>query len=71
VSKSIFTDEQVAAMPRKHALEHPWQRGYRNHKRIKEFSRPKLALSAGNKATALRTNTLSAACAVDAGAVGI
>lgn len=34
-AKSIFTIEQIAAMPRKHALEHPWQRGYRNHKRIK------------------------------------
>jgi len=36
--KSLFTDTQVAEMPRKHALGHPWQRGYRNHKRIKAIT---------------------------------
>lgn len=53
---------------------HIWRRLRKAERKLikqQEFSRPKLALSAGNKATALRTNTLSAACAVDAGAVGI
>lgn len=34
--KSRFTVEQIAKMKRRHDLAHPWQRGYRNHKAVKE-----------------------------------
>ena len=34
--KSGFTVEQIASMKRRHPLTHPWQRGYRNHKAVKQ-----------------------------------
>lgn len=34
--KSQFTVEQIAKMKRRHDLTHPWQRGYRNHKAVRE-----------------------------------
>lgn len=35
---SVYSYEEVANMPRKHALDHPWNRGFRNHKRIKRLN---------------------------------
>jgi len=30
--------KELALAPRRHALEHPWYRGYPNHKRLRELA---------------------------------